>query len=130
MSERRRSIGRLIALQERREQLATARLAGAEAEKAAILLKREAVLTFLDGASLSGAMAVLAMRRMRDLAAQEAVAEARRAAMSKQRQDAGVRVKLARRIGEPVVRQERESAERRALEQLIEAAVSRDAAQL
>ncbi len=129
MSERGRSIARIVALQSKVKTLAAARLALAEAAKAEIAANREALDAFVDGAALTGALAVQAIGQARRLARREAEAENRRLPLAAARQQAETRLKLAERVAETIGREEEAAAERQALEHLIEAAVGREPAE-
>lgn len=125
MTDRQRSIARVVALQGKMQTIAAARLAAAEAQQREIVANREALQAFVAGAELTGALAVHAIAATRTLAAREMDADARRKALADARQAVETRLKLAERLAETLDREEAAAAERRALERLIEEAVGR-----
>lgn len=129
MTDRQRSLARVVALQGKMQTIAAARLAAADAQKREIAASREALQAFVAGAELTGALAVHAITATRALVAREADAEARRASLAEARQAVETKLKLAERLAETVDREEAAAAERRALERLIEEAVSRPPAE-
>lgn len=129
MTDRQRSLARVVALQGKMQTIAAARLAAADAQKREIAASREALQAFVAGAELTGALAVHAITATRALVAREADAEARRASLAEARQAVETKLKLAERLAGTVDREEAAAAERRALERLIEDAVSRPPAE-
>lgn len=129
MTDRQRSIARVVALQGKMQTIAAARLAAAEAQQREIVADREALQAFVAGAELTGAFAVHAITTTRALVAREADADARRKTLAEARQAVETRLKLAERLAETLDREEAAAAERRALERLIEEAVARGPAE-
>ncbi len=129
MTDRQRSLARVVALQGKMQTIAAAKLAAADAQKREIVASREALQDFVAGAELTGALAVHAITATRALVAREAEAEARRKSLAEARQAAETKLKLAERLAETIDREEAAAAERRALERLIEEAVARPPAE-
>lgn len=129
MTERQRSLARVVALQGKMQRIAAAKLATADAQQREIAASREALQAFVASADLTGALAVHAITATRALVAREAEAEAHRKSLAEARQAVETKLKLAERLAETVDREEAASAERRALERLIEEAVARPPAE-
>lgn len=129
MTDRQRSLARIVALQGKMQTIAAAKFATADAQQREIAASREALQAFVAGADLTGALAVQAITATRGLVAREAEAEARRKTLAETRQAVETRLKLAERLAETIDRETAAAAERRALERLIEEAVARPPAE-
>lgn len=125
MTDRQRSIARVVALQGKMQTIAAAKLAAADAQHREIATSREALQAFVATADLTGALAVHAITATRALVAREAEAESRRKALAEARRKVETKLKLAERLAETLDREEAAAAERRTLERLIEEAVAR-----
>lgn len=126
MSERLKSMQRIVAMQAQRKRLAEWALAAAETRKASIGVARTELGTFVQDENLTGPLASLAMIQTRRLAEREAEAGAEVGRQRQAVQAAERRHRLAERLTEAVAADHRVEAERRGLEQLIESAVARD----
>lgn len=128
MTDRQRSIARVVALQGKMQTIAAAKLAAADAQHREITTSRQALQAFVATAELTGALAVHAITATRALVSREAEAESRRKSLAEARQAVETKLKLAERLAETLGREEAAAAERRALERLIEEAVTRASA--
>ena len=126
MSERLRSLRRILAVQSQRKRLAEWALAAAETRKAAVGIERTELRGFVEAENLTGALAGLALDQTRRLAERDAEAGRDVGRQRDALQAAERRHRLAERLTEAVAAENRIVAERRSLEQLIEDAVARD----
>ena len=126
MSERLRSLHRILAVQAQRKRLAEWALAAAETRKAAVGLERTELRGFVEAENLTGPLAGLALEQTRRLAERDAEAGRDVGRQRDALQAAERRHRLAERLTEAVAAENRIVAERRSLEQLIEDAVARD----
>lgn len=129
MTDRQRSIARVVALQGKMQTIAAAKLAAADAQHREIAASREALQAYVATAELTGALAVHAITATRVLVAREADAASRRKSLAAARQTVETKLKLAERLAETLKREDAADAERRALERLIEEAVTRGPAE-
>lgn len=125
MSERLRSMQRIVAVQAQRKRLAEWRLAAIETRKAAVVAARADLAAFVEDANLAGPLATLALGQHRRLAEREAQTEAERVRQLTAVQAAERRHRLAERITEAAAAEDRVAEERRSLERLIESTVGR-----
>ena len=126
MSERLRSLRRILAVQAQRKRLAEWALAAAETHKAAVGMERTELRGFVEAENLTGPLAGLALDQTRRLAERDAEAGRDVGRQRDAVQAAERRHRLAERLAEAVAAENRIEAERRSLEQLIEDAVARD----
>lgn len=130
MSERLRSLERIVALQAQRKRMAAWKLAAVERHRAEIEAARHNLDGFVADANLAGPLATVALKHTRRLAEREAAAKQEQARLTLHLQAAERRHKLAERIAGNVAAEERVVAERHTLEQLLDAYMSRSDADL
>ncbi|MDX7950358.1 hypothetical protein P7D22_04095 [Lichenihabitans sp. Uapishka_5] len=129
MSDRLKSMQRIVAMQAQRKRLAEWKLIEIENRKAALVTARTALGDFVETESLVGPLAVLALRQTRRLAEREADTGIERDRQRGEVQAAERRHRLAERITETVAAEDRVVEDRRSLEVLIEGAVARQQAE-
>jgi hypothetical protein len=128
MSERSKSLKRIVALQAQRKQLAAWRLQAGERRRAEVEAAQTALDGFVAQAELAGPLASVALKQARCLAERHAAVTQEQARLTLQMQAAERRHRLAERIADAVATEERAAAERHSLEQLLEATLARGVA--
>lgn len=125
MSDRLKSMKRIVAMQAQRKRLAEWKLAQIETRKAAVQAAQTELGAFMETAGLTGPLAIVALKQTRRLAEREAETDAERARQRAMLQAAERRHRLAERIAEAAAAEDRMVRERRGLEALIMDAVAR-----
>lgn len=126
MSDRLKSMKRIVAVQAQRKRLAEWKLLEIEGRKASVVTAQKELGAFMEHADLVGPLAIAALKQTRRLAEREAAIEQEKLRQTAAVQAAERRHRLAERITEGVAAEDRMLAERRSLEQLIESAVARE----
>lgn len=125
MSDRLKSMQRIVAMQAQRKRLAEWKLAEIETRKAAVQMAQTELGTFMEAADLTGPLAIVALKQSRRLAARDVETAAERDRQRATLQAAERRHRLAERIAEAAAAEDRMLRERRGLEALIMDAVAR-----
>ena len=125
MSERLRSLRRIVAVREQLARLAEWRLAASEISLRTTEAAQGALDGFLESPDLGPALGGLAQAQTRRLATRVVAEAAARDRLQAQRRDAEQRLRSSLNLTETFARLERDKAERQDLEQLIEAATQR-----
>lgn len=121
MSERLKSMRRVLAVQAQAKRIAEWKLATIEQRKALLDQARLALGDFMDGGELTGALAGVALKQAKRITERQAIVELDRQRQLDRTQNAQRSHKLAERVTEAVAKDERAAEARRALEALIDA---------
>ncbi len=127
MSDRLKSMERVVAVQAQVKRMAEWKLAAIEQRKAALVTAQRELASFLDDGAFMGPFATVALKQSDRIAQREAVAEHDRQRQAALTQKAQASHKLAEQMTDAVAKDERAAEERRALESLIEAHLARTA---
>lgn len=125
MSERLKSMQRVLAVQAQAKRIAEWKLATIDQRKTVLDQARLALGDFMDGGELTGALAGVALTQAKRIAERQAIVDLDRQRQFDRTQKAQRSHKLAERMTETVAKDERAAEDRRALEALIDAFMTR-----
>ncbi len=120
MTDRLKSVKRILAVQVQVKRMAEIELAATERRKGALDTARKDLVAFVETLHGAAGMGLVATRQGSRLAKRETDAEAARLKQAAALATIQARLKLAERVNEAVGREERAAGERRELERLIE----------
>lgn len=127
MRQRRKSLAKILLLQDQLHKLSAWKLAALDQERAALEETQRATIEAIDRDAISNGILVnSATRRLRNLDRQIATVKAERQAQTQRAQEQAMRVKLAERLVENVDAKYRMQQERAELGDLIERAVAKE----
>lgn len=127
MRQRRKSLAKILLLQDQLHKLSAWKLAALDQERAALEETQKATIEAIDRDAMSnGILVKSATRRLRNIDRQIATVKAERLAQTQRAQEQAMRVKLAERLVQNVDAKYRMQQERAELGDLIERAVAKE----